>query len=148
MFVLIKKSINARCHPFGFSLIESLVATAILAIGLLAAVSAFPFSLKVNKGAEQTTLASAYAKTKLEELIAKPYDELTVGTVEPRAHLSADPNNPAHVLERQTVVSLVNVNLEPSAVDIGLKKIIVTVYWPSRGGGDNSLVLTSLLGTK
>ncbi|MFH1866617.1 MAG: prepilin-type N-terminal cleavage/methylation domain-containing protein [Patescibacteria group bacterium] len=145
MFELTKTKSN---NYLGFSLVEVMVATAILAVGLLAVMSIFPFSLQANKGAEQTSLASSYAKAKLEQLLVTPYDELGVGNVEPRAKLSSDPDDLAYSLERQTEVTLLDGNLVSSGSDVGLKKIAVSVFWSNRQGGDKSLVLTSILSQK
>ena len=132
----------------GFSLIEALVATAILGVGLMAIVGTFPFSIRANKGSELSSLASSYARTQLETLLTTSYDELNTGTVETRHHLASNPSDPIYTLERETVVNLVDANLNNSATDIGIKKISVTVYWPSRQGASSSLTLTSLLSTK
>ena len=130
----------------GFSLIEALVATAILALGLLAVLGAFPLAMRVNKEAERASLASIYARSKLEQLLTTSYDDVATGTIEPRARLSADPASPAYTLERQTVVTLVDADLNTSVSDVGLKKFTVTVFWPGRqGGGSKSLTLTSIL---
>jgi prepilin-type N-terminal cleavage/methylation domain-containing protein len=132
----------------GFSLIEALVATAILTIGLMAIVGTFPFSIKANKGSELSSLASSYARTQLEAMLTTPYDSLSVGTIEARHHLAADSSDPIYVLERESVISLVDANLTNSITDIGMKKIAVTVYWPNRQGVSSSLTLTSLLSSK
>lgn len=132
----------------GFSLVEVVVATAVLTIGLITLVGLIPFAIKANKKAEFQSLASTYARTKLEQLLASPYDEIDAGTIEPRTKISSDPSNPAYALERQTVVTLLDSNLAASSSDQGLKKITVTVYWPNRLGSSGSLTLTSILSQK
>lgn len=129
-------------------MLEVLVAVAVMAVGLVAVVSVFPFSIKTNKNAELTSLASSYARTKLEQALTSAYDELAVGTTEPRARVSLDPANPAYVIERETVVSLLDGNFNPTGSDVGLKKITVTMYWPNRQGGYHTLVLASLTSRK
>ena len=145
MFVLTK---NYQSNHRGFSLIEALVATALLGLGLMAVVSAFPFAMRANKGSEFSSLASAYARTKLEELLTTSYDELVAGTIEPRTRLAGSPSDPLYALERESAVTLVDSNLNNSAADVGLKKLTVTVYWPNRQGGSNSLTPTSLSSQK
>lgn len=135
-------------HKQGFSLIEVLVAIAVLAVGLVAIVSIFPFAIKMNKGAEQQSLASSYARTKLEQILSSSYDEVNTGTIEQRAKVTLNPSDSAYALERQTTVTLVDANLNTSVTDIGLKKVQVTVYWPNRQGGDNTFVISSLLSNK
>lgn len=132
----------------GFSLIEVLVATIVIATGLIAIVSIFPFSMKVNKGAEKASLASAYARAKMEQLLITSYDDLATGTIEARARISNDPTDPAYTLERQTVVALVDSNLNNSGTDVGIKKITVTVFWKNRQNADSSIVLNSLLSSR
>lgn len=135
-----------RSH--GFSLIEVLVAIGILAVGLVAIISIFPFSIKANKGAELASVASSYARSQLEQVLATNYDDVGSGTIEARARVSSNPSDVAYVLERQTVVSFVDSSLNASGSDLGLKKIVVTVFWPNRQGSYNSLVLTSLLSNR
>ncbi len=138
-------SSNKLRNQTGFSLIEALVATAILALGLLAVLGAFPLAMRTNKEAERASLASVYARTKLEQLLTTSYDEVDTGTIETRARLSTDPANVAYTLERETTVTLVDANLNTSVSDVGLKKIATTVFWPNRQGGSKSLTLTSIL---
>jgi prepilin-type N-terminal cleavage/methylation domain-containing protein len=132
----------------GFSLIEGLVAIAIAAVVLVAVISVFPLVIKSNKHSELESMASVYAKAKIETILTTPYDELTVGTIEPRTKISSDPLNPAYNFERQAIIQLVDGNLNQTITDIGLKKITVTVYWANRFGGDNSLILSSLASQK
>ncbi len=132
----------------GFSLMEALVAVSILALTLVAVIGVFPLVLKMNKLAEQTTLASNYAKVKLEEILIKPYDEVGAGIIETRHRLSTNPQDRIYSIERQTEVTLVNANLQTSGTDVGLKKINVTMWWPGQFGATNSLTMTSLLGKK
>lgn len=132
----------------GFSSIEALIATAILAVSLIAIIGLFPFILRLNKQAEYYSLASALARAKIEQLIVTPYDQLTVGNIEPRAHVVMDSNDPLYIFERQSSITLVNGNLQASQSDIGLKKIETTVYWPNKQGSSNSLIISSLIASK
>lgn len=132
----------------GFSLIEGLVAVSIAAVALIATMSAFPLVIKSNKRTEFESMASTYAKAKIETLLTTSYDEINTGTIEVKTRLSADPQNPAYNFERQTVVQLVNSNLTPTVIDVGLKKITVTVYWKDNLSGNNTLIVTSLTAQK
>ena len=132
----------------GFSLIEVMGATAVLAVGMVAVVSIFPLALRANKSAEQASLASAYARAKMEEILISPYDEIVTGTVEPRAKVSADPNDAAYILERETVAGYIDSDLNTTVSDTGLKKITVTVYWLSRFGSAKTLILNSIISQK
>jgi prepilin-type N-terminal cleavage/methylation domain-containing protein len=132
----------------GFSLIEGLVAISIAAVALLAIISAFPLVIKSNKRTEFESMASTYAKAKMETMLTTSYDEINTGTVEARIRLSADLQNPAYNFERQTVVQLVDSNLNQTVTDIGLKKIIITVYWKDILSGNNTLTVTGLTAQK
>lgn len=132
----------------GFSIIEALVAIAILALGLLAVLGVFPLTLQVNKEGERLSLASVYARAKLEQVSELSYDDVTAGVFETRAKLSNDSADPAYYLERQTIVSYVNSDLQTSVSDTGFKKIEVTVFWTNQHGQDSFYILTTLLANK
>lgn len=132
----------------GFSIIEALIATSILAIGLIAIISVFPFIIKLNKQAEHYALASALARAKIEQLTVVAYDQLTVGNIEPRAKVVTDVNDQLYIFERQSTITYVDSNLQISQTETGLKKIETIVYWPNTDGNDNSLVITSLKAIK
>ncbi len=135
-------------HRHGFSLIEGLVAITIMSVALLTIISAVPLTLQTNKQAELESLASVYARAKLEALLITPYDDISTGTIEPRAAISSDPTNPASKLQRTSTVTLIDSNFNATATDSGLKKIVVTVDWPNPKGGLGSVTLTSLLSQK
>ncbi len=132
----------------GFSLIEALVAVGILSLGLVAVLGVFPLTLQVNKQSEKLSLASVYARTQLEQLSKLSYDDLPVGTYEARAKLAASINDPAYYLDRQTIINYVDSDLQNSASDNNLKKIIVTVFWKNKYAQDQTYVLTTLVTRK
>lgn len=113
----------------GISMIEAILAVAVLTIGILVAVTLFPFALKISKNAEQETIAADLAQAKIEEIFSLGYNDIGSGTVEARHRLANDPQNPFYDFERQTIVQLVNGNLANSATDLGLKKVTVTVFY-------------------
>jgi Tfp pilus assembly protein PilV len=113
----------------GISIIEAVLATAVLAIGILSIITLFPLALKISKGAEQETVAANLAQGKIEEIFSLGYENIATGTLEARHRLSSDPTNPFYNYERQTVSQLVDGNLDNSATDLGLKKITATMYW-------------------
>ncbi len=140
------------CEPTrtrrGFSLIEGLVAISIMAVALITVLGAVPTTLQANKHAELESLASVYARAKLEGLLTTSYDELGTGTVEPRTVLSSDPANPASKLYRTSTVTLLDANFSQSSTDQGLKKITVTVDWPNPRGTLGTLSFSSVLSQK
>ena len=115
----------------GFTLIESAVAIAVLMVGLWAVAQFFPFSLKVIGDSQNITVASNLVVAKIEEISSLEYDTITTGTIEAKAPVSSDPSSYLNNYQREVVVELIDSNFNITAIDIGLKKIIVTVYWIS-----------------
>lgn len=115
----------------GFTILEATIAIFILLIGLLAVVQLFPFSLKIIGDSSDLTIGSNLAVSKLEEIRGLTYDTVGTGTIETKQRLSSDPSSYLYNFQRQTVVTLVDSNLNASAGDVGLKEITVTVYWSS-----------------
>ncbi len=60
----------------GFTLIEVIVAIAVLAFGLLALATMQTTAIRGNFFASRTTEAGSWAQNKLEELMAESYDDL------------------------------------------------------------------------
>jgi prepilin-type N-terminal cleavage/methylation domain-containing protein len=61
-----------RTSARGFSLIETLVATTIVAVGVTALAQLFVLAIGANARAKQTTRATVFAQHKMEELRAEP----------------------------------------------------------------------------
>ena len=120
-----------RINPFGFSLVETLVAVAVLLIGILAISVAFPFALKVGQSAEQATIAANLAQAKIEETFQLGYDNLSVGTIEAKHRLAETSADPFYYYQRKTEVEYIDGNLNHSDTETEMKKITTTVYWYS-----------------
>lgn len=116
-------------NQFGFSIIEIMVAFSILVIAFIGLVQSFPFGLSINKGAECSTVASYLGQASIEELISVGYEGMITGVIEPKHRLSDDANNYLYFYQIQTEVSYVNNELNEVLVDLGMKKISVTVYY-------------------
>jgi len=71
----------------GFSLIETLVATAVLTIGVLGLAQLLVMATAANRNARTVTTAAVLARSKMEELRAVPFDSLTAS---PPGALAAD----------------------------------------------------------
>lgn len=130
----------------GFTLIESTISIMVLVVGLLAIMQFFPFALRIIGNSQSTTIASNLAVAKLEELQASSYDDIAVGTIEPKQRISADNTNYLYNFQRETIVELIDSNLNTSVTDIGLKKITVNVYWrsPIIGLAEKSIQVRSI----
>lgn len=113
----------------GFSLIEIMVAILILTVTFISLMYSFPFGLAITKGAENTTIASYLAQDKIEELHSFGYDNISVGTIEIKHQLSADPSSYLYSFQRKTVVDYVDGDLQTSVSDLGLKRISATIYY-------------------
>lgn len=127
------KSVN---NNHGFTLVEATIAIAVLLIGLLAVMEFFPFALRIIGDSQNITVAANASLAKLEELQSLSYDEIPVGTIEVKQRVSTDPNNYLYQFQRQTVVETIDSDFNSSAIDVGLKKITVTTFWPSQLGAD------------
>ena len=111
------------------SLIEIMVALLILMVAFIGLIQSFPFSQTIVKTAENSTKASYLAQNEIEKLLALNYDNIPVGAVETKQRLAADPANYLYYFQRQTTVSYLDSNWQPSASDTGMKKISITVYY-------------------
>lgn len=134
------KSNKLSSNQEGISIIEAMLAVAVLMIGVLTVINIFPAALKISKSAEQETVAANLAQAKIEEMFSLGYDNIAIGTIEAKHRLSADSANPFYNFQRQTITSYVDSNLADSITATGLKKVSVTVYWimPSLGIEKNS----------
>jgi len=115
----------------GISILEAILAIAVLAMAILGIIQIFPLALKMSRIAEQTTVAANLAQAQAETIHSLNYSEISTGAIEARHRLASDPANPFYKYERQTVVDYVDGDLNNSATDLGLKKISITVYWLS-----------------
>ncbi len=133
-------------QPQGVGLIEIMISVTVLAIGLLGLLRAFPQGIAVEKSLEYATIGSQLAQAKLEEYAATPYDEIGTGLIENQVRVNTDSSSILYHFLRTTTVSLVDSNLSVSGTDIGLKKVTITIAWPSTFGGSNrSTSVTTLV---
>ncbi len=65
-----------RSRSHGFSLIETLVATTVLTVGVLGLAQLIVAAATANHAARATTTATILARSKMEELRAAPWDTL------------------------------------------------------------------------
>lgn len=137
------KSLNKQK---GFTLVEAVTAIAILTIGIFSVSQFFPFSLKIIGDSQNTSTATNLALSKIEEIQSTPYDNITLGTFEAKHRLSDSSASYLYIYQRKTEVEYIDNNFITSVNDQGLKKITVTIYWPSPvGGQEKSIVLKSMI---
>jgi len=132
----------------GLSLIEAVLAIGIITIILLFTIQLFPFSLKLSKTGEQSTIAANLAQAKMEEIFSLGYENIGTGTIEAKHRLSNNPENPFYQYQRETQVEYVDGNLNNSSVDTGMKKVTVIIYWKSFTNLEKNLSFKTLISKK
>lgn len=115
----------------GYTLIEAVLAIAMLLIGIIATMQLFPLSLQLVSDSRDITTATNLGVAALEELATVDYEDLTVGIYEEKGRLSEDSTSYLYQYQRMIDISYVDSSMAPSATDQGLKKIDVTLYWSS-----------------
>lgn len=60
----------------GFTLIEAIIALAILTIAIFACLQVFALGLKLAKSAKQKTINTLSSQAQIEETLIKPYEEI------------------------------------------------------------------------
>ncbi|MFH1226246.1 MAG: type II secretion system protein [bacterium] len=115
----------------GITLIETIVAIAILSIAIFAIINIFPKGIQIIKTAERNTVAAFLAQEKIEELESLPYGDIPIGTIEEKQKMSNDPDNPFYYYQRETEIIYVDPDngLAQSQTDLGIKQIKTTIYW-------------------
>ncbi len=107
---------------------EAMIAVFVLTIGIITVFHAFSLGIKVEKLSKMATVASQLGQGKIEEIIAEPYDEISIGTT-----TEDSVSSPFESYKRVTVISWYDPDNpgQPSAGDLGIKKVITTVSWGS-----------------
>lgn len=110
----------------GFTLIETLVALAVITIGLVVVLQVFPFGFSVERNSQLETQATLCAQEKIESLLSKSFSELSIGTV-----VESSLPIPFERFSRTIKTSFVDASLQESGSATALKKIEATVSWNS-----------------
>lgn len=108
----------------GFSLLELIIAIAVLTIGLIGVLQIFPIGLRASQRAGMITRASFLAQNKMEDIKLAGFDAMT--ELPPRIPLSGKDG------DFEWVVKIDNVSLEGVESSGDMRKITVTVSWPER----------------
>ena len=140
-----------RSRQRGFTLIETLTALTILLVAVLTLSYAIGPGIQINKNSERSTQALILAQNKIEELINKNYDSLTVGIFEEKHCLSIDPNNPLYHYQREVIINWVDPenDLQNTDQESDIKKITVHIFWPAFfHSADQQVELVSLVSQK
>ncbi len=123
-----KKSKNFKEY-FSFTIIEALIAVSILTVAFVGVIQIFPGVIGLNINSKNLTIASHLGEMKLEEYLAKPYEQIPLGTT---------PTSP----EAFTDNGFENYKwqIEVSQESTDLKKIEVTVFWGNNNQYNTDLV--------
>lgn len=117
----------------GFTFIELLIAMAILAIGMMAAVSMQFSSTRNNTNGDIVTQATMLAKAQIENLKNRALSNLTAGTVQ-------DPNNPVNAEGQSGGIYTRSWTI--ANLGAGAREITVRVQW-SRLGRTGAVEISS-----
>ncbi len=115
----------------GFTLIEVLVAVAVLAIGIVGVLAMFPMATQVVKSAQMASIAVQISQEKIEEKISRPYGEIVIrATTEDYGQIAN-----FRAFKRVTKITCFDPNvagLLPNCPgETGAKRIEITVFWKS-----------------
>ena len=135
----------------GFTLIETLTALTVLLVAIFALSYAISPGIQTNKNSERSNQALILAQNKIEELVHEEYDSLAVGVFEEQHRLSTDVDDPLYHYQREVIINWVDPenNLQSTAQESGIKKIVVHIFWPAFfHSNDQQTELISLVSQK
>ena len=130
-FPLSLRGAKRRSNLKGFSLIELMVAVVILAMAIFGIFLAFSTGFQGMADARDRTVATNYAQEKMEELINKPFEDIT-------DEILTDISGTKFKRE-------VDVDDE---VAVELKKVTTEVNWLDRNGNSKNVVIETLIYNK
>lgn len=125
-----------------FTMVEIIVAIAVLAIGVVGVSYFFAGSTGITRSASNTSVAANLGQGVIDEELVKSYDILSVGSGT-KTQFSTDPANSFYNFSWQINISLIDQNLNSSVDDIGLKKIDVIIYW-NEGSSEKSVQFSTI----
>lgn len=126
-----------------FTLLEVLVASTFLMLGLVSSIQIFASGLRFSRSLKIKTAAMGIAQEKVEKIIALGYENIPAGA-SPKEKFSLDSSSFLSLFYTQSAISFLDSNLSDSTSDTGLKKIQVEVFWEHEGK-ENSEKITTML---
>jgi len=108
----------------GFSLLELIIAIAVLAIGLVGVLQIFPIGLRASQRAGMMTKVSFLAQNKIEDVKLAGFDAIT--ELPPKIPLSGKDG------DLEWSVKIDDIPLEGVESGQDMRKVAVTVTWPER----------------
>ncbi len=108
----------------GFSLLELIIAIAVLAIGLVGVLQIFPIGLRASQTAGMLTKASFLAQNKIEDIKLAGFDAI----------IELPPKIPMSGKDRdfEWTVKIDEASLEGIESGGDIRKVMVTITWPER----------------
>ncbi len=126
----------------GFTLLETMIAMAILGVGLLSIAVAQLTAIKMSSKSKNLQQAMFLAREQMDDLEALPPGSpilINAGTTD-------DPANPISVKssEGDATTFTRSVTVTPNTPSVGLSQIVVTVSWDNAQGGIRQVQLNSV----
>lgn len=119
----------------GFTLVEFLIATVILSVGLLALINLQWTAIRGNSDSKEMTRAIFLTEKKMEELKNAPYGALVIGTTQ-------DINNPMNGLGQSGGIFSRYWTIQPYLGSNFMKQVTVNVSWTLKGQSHNTTYQT------
>ena len=88
------------------------------------------------------TQAGFLAEEEMETVRSRGYSGITVGALESQETIPNTSGTIFSTFQRSVTVSLIDGTYAPSATDVGLKKVVIIVYWTT-GAINQQYTLTS-----
>jgi len=108
----------------GFSLLELIIAIAVLAVGLVGVLQIFPIGLRASQRAGMMTKAAFLAQNKIEDVKLTGFDAIT--ELPPKIPLSGKDG------DFEWNIKIDDVNLEGVENSSEMRKVTVILTWPER----------------
>lgn len=134
----------------GITLIETVIAVSVLALGIIGVLQAFPLGAHLAKTAQMSTIATELGQAKIEQELSRSYNDV------PMADTVEDYGSISEFLSfkritqincvRASDLTVVNCDYDPVDDPAPMKKVEVTVYWRSTlGFAEKNISLMSLM---
>jgi type II secretory pathway pseudopilin PulG len=101
----------------GFSILEMVLASAILMVGIISVVQLVPASLQLNSNNRLDTLATVIAQRELDQMLSQPLGVNTFPDSDGRSISLGGPNSPGAPVVQDPQTGAVQINFGASSVD-------------------------------
>ena len=128
---------RVKSDPRGFTLLETMIATGILLIGAVGALSLINYGLKATATSKHITAATNIARAKLEEIKNTPFKDIT-------SYYPANPDG-SPVESTSLPEEAIWVVSYPDGTAANPLNISLVVSWQEEGGRTNQVELRTLV---